>query len=117
MGWRRRTYFDQWPGRGPFSYLPPWQRPGRSFGFGRSRQTCARFPWLPRGWWADPTYVYQPTILTPTLQDEIAALEESKKGLSEDKASIEQEIYDTEKQLKELRSKLETDKKQQLAGQ
>src|SRR3989304_9464874 len=106
MGWRRREYFDQWPGRGPFSHLPPWQRPGRAYGgrgYGGGRgadpRACARFSWLPRWWWADPTYAYQPP--TPAPKDEIAALEDCKKGLGEEKASIEHEINDIETQLKE----------------
>jgi len=117
MGYRRRAYFNQWPGRGPFSNLPPWQRPGRAYGgrsYGRGGsagpQACARLPWLPRWWWADPTYAYQPP--TPTPQDELSALEESKKVLGEEKASIEQEINDLETQLKGLKSKLEPEKKQ-----
>ncbi|RLE50248.1 MAG: hypothetical protein DRJ31_02110 [Candidatus Methanomethylicota archaeon] len=32
-GWGR-GWFGPWPGRGPFSYLPPWQRPGWLFGRG-----------------------------------------------------------------------------------
>jgi hypothetical protein len=117
MGWRRRAYFDQWPGRGPFSHLPPWQRPGRAYGgrgYGGGRgadpRACARFPWLPRWWWADPTYAYQPP--TPAPKNEIAALEDCKKELGEEKASIEHEINDIETQLKELKSKLESEKKQ-----
>ena len=117
MGWRRRAYFDQWPGRGPFSHLPPWQRPGQAYGgrgygrgLGADPQACARVPWLPRLWWADPTYAYQPQ--TPTPQDELAALEDCKKKLGEDKASIEQEINDIEMHLKELKAKLESEKKQ-----
>ena len=37
MGWRGRGggWAGPWPGRGPFSYLPPWQRPGWMFSFGR----------------------------------------------------------------------------------
>lgn len=59
-GWRGRS--GAWPGRGPFSYLPPWQRPGWLFGFSRgwaysfNPWVCARFPWLPRWWWAYPQY-------------------------------------------------------------
>jgi len=34
MGWRGRGAFGPWPGRGPFSYLPPWQRPGWLYGPG-----------------------------------------------------------------------------------
>lgn len=118
MGYRRRAYFDQWPGRGPFSDLPPWQRPGRGFGsrgYGRglgNPAVCARFPSLPRWWWADPKYANQAPIITIAPQDEIVALEESKKVLGEEKASIEQEINAIETQVKELKSKLEAEKKQ-----
>jgi len=49
MAWRGfgRGYgrgYGMWPGRGPFSYLPPWQRPGWLFG----RGAC---------WWLLP-YIY-----------------------------------------------------------
>jgi hypothetical protein len=107
MGWRRREYYDQWPGRGPFSHLPPWQRPGRAYGgrgYGRGwnvdPRVCGRFPGLPRWWWADPAYTYPPPA--PTPQNE----------LGEEKASVEQEISDIETRIKELKSKLETEKKQ-----
>lgn len=46
-----------WRGRGPFSYLPPWQRPGWLFGFGRGwgRGFGRGFRrWL----WAYPWYGY-----------------------------------------------------------
>ncbi len=72
MGWRGRGWTGgwgwscPWPGRGPFSYLPPWMRPGWLYGFGRgwglrwwwgyNPWVCARFPWLPRWWWAYPGY-------------------------------------------------------------
>jgi hypothetical protein len=117
MGWRRREYYDQWPGRGPFSHLPPWQRPGRAYGgrgYGRGwnvdPRVCGRFPGLPRWWWADPAYTYPPPA--PTPQDELVALEDSKKELGEEKASVEQEINDIDARIKELKSKLETEKKQ-----
>ncbi len=58
-----------WPGRGPFNYLPPWRRPGWVFGFGGgfgrgfgrwgNPYVCARFPWLPRWWWAYLGYGYR----------------------------------------------------------
>ena len=115
MGWRRRAYYDQWPGRGPFSHLPPWQRPGRAYG-GRGwnvdPRLCGRFPWLPRWWWADPAYTYSPPA--PTTQNELVALEDSKKELGEEKASVEQEISAIETRIKELKSKLETEKKQPI---
>jgi hypothetical protein len=119
MGYRRRAYFDQWPGRGPFSHLPPWQRPGRMYGgrgygrgWGGDPAVCARFPNLPRWWWANPAYSKEPSTVTPVPQDEIDALEQSKKALGEEKASIEQEISDIDTQVKELKSKLESEKKQ-----
>jgi hypothetical protein len=28
MGWWRHPYWSPWPGHGPWSYLPPWERPG-----------------------------------------------------------------------------------------
>ncbi len=75
MGWRGRGggggWSGPWPGRGPFNHLPPWQRPGWLFGGGFGRGlgfggggypynpgVCARFPWLPRWWWARPGYGY-----------------------------------------------------------
>lgn len=115
MSSQKRTYFYQWPGRGPFSHLPPWQRPGRAYygtGYRHRRrgvdpQVCAIYPWLPKWWWTDPTY--QHPSLTPTSQDELAALEESKKALDEEKANIDQEISDIETKVKELKSKLESE--------
>ena len=67
---------------------------GRGYGRGRgsNRRHVQEFPGLPRWWWADPR-IYIPTSdITPNPQNEIAALEESKKDLGEEKASIEQEI-------------------------
>jgi len=88
MGWRGRGggRGGRWPGAGPFSNLPPWQRPGRLYGYGRgyglgygrpygygdsSPYTCARFPWLPRWWWANPSYQYtgpNPPTLDPSAE-------------------------------------------------
>jgi len=85
-GGRRGLY----PGNGPFRDLPPWQRPGwlysygrgpglgygyggfgygRGLGYGRgvgygywgaryNPTVCQKFPWLPRWWWANPSYGY-----------------------------------------------------------
>jgi len=105
MGYRGRR--GRYPGNGPFRNLPPYQRPGRLYGYGRgmgygrgygyygagygrgysstSPYSCARFPWLPRWWWADPKYgssmPYPPTPDTGTelerLQAERSALETS----------------------------------------
>ncbi len=64
-GWRgwRRGWMGPWPGRGPFSYLPPWQRPGWIFG----RGAC----WWLFGWpwgfrWFYPWYgYYMPPVYYP----------------------------------------------------
>jgi hypothetical protein len=71
MGWRGRGggRAGRWPGRGPFNHLLPWQRAGWLYGYGGgfgyrypggyrriSPNICARFPWLPRWWWANPAY-------------------------------------------------------------
>ncbi len=99
MGYRGRR--GRYPGNGPFRDLPPYQRPGWLYGYGRGRgygyygtgygrgysyanpSSCARFPWLPRRWWTDPKYgssgPYTPTLDTSAelerLQAERTALE------------------------------------------
>ena len=115
MGYRGRR--GRYPGNGPFRDLPPYQRPGRLYGYGRgmgygrgygyygagygrgygyaSPTSCARFPWLPRWWWADPKYgssmPYPPTPNTGAelnrLQAERTALE---KSIEEMKRHIEE---------------------------
>jgi len=39
MPWGRGRWWmwKSWPGNGPFSYLPPWQRPGWLYGRGYCR--------------------------------------------------------------------------------
>ncbi len=64
-GWRR-GWRGPWPGNGPFSYLPPWQRPGWIYGRGACRWLFAPYygywyrppyyaPWG-YGWYAPPAY-------------------------------------------------------------
>ncbi|MHC1628081.1 MAG: hypothetical protein ACXQTI_04535 [Candidatus Nezhaarchaeales archaeon] len=57
MWWSFGRWFGPWPGRGPFSYLPPWMRPGWIFGrgacwwlFGAPYWLWARWYW-PTFWW------------------------------------------------------------------
>ena len=64
MAWFGRGRGGQagpWPGRGPFSYLPPWQRPGWRFG----RGACWRFlaPYLL------DQYSYPPAGQMPQYQE------------------------------------------------
>jgi hypothetical protein len=71
MGW---WYYKPWPGHGPWSNLPPWERPGWVLG-GWGRGYCW---WLWRG-------AYPPTAPPPpptpwlSKEDEIKYLEELKK--------------------------------------
>ncbi len=108
MGWRGRGGGGgRWPGRGPFSNLPPWQRPGWVYGFGRgfygyggpygyrsyspygykyyNPYSCARFPWLPRWWWANPSYSgYFPYPPPADPSAELERLEAEKSALMKD---------------------------------
>lgn len=94
MGYRGRR--GRYPGNGPFRNLPPWQRPGWLYGYGRGRgygrgysytspYTCARFPWLPRWWWADPNYQSSwPYPPTPDPQVELDRLRAEREALAKD---------------------------------
>jgi hypothetical protein len=107
MGYRGRR--GRYPGNGPFRDLPPWQRPGRLYGYGRGYgmgyradpAVCARFPWLPRWWWANPDYEGQiPFPQAPTSEQEKNFLEDQVKYLK-------QELSEINKRLEELSSKQE----------
>lgn len=47
-GWMGGWRWNPWPGRGPFSYLPPWQRPGWIFGRGACWWLSGPYAWYPR---------------------------------------------------------------------
>ena len=97
MSWRGRGgWWGPWPGRGPFSHLPPWERPGWLYG----RGAC----W----WWAagrgrlySPPYPLSQAPgygLAPIRpEDEIAALEESKRYLQEELKGIDARIQELQK--------------------
>ncbi|MEM2907849.1 MAG: DUF5320 domain-containing protein [Candidatus Hadarchaeales archaeon] len=67
-----RDWFGPWPGRGPFSYLPPWRRPGWLYGPG----ACWRL------WWLCARYPPLPAELVPA--EELKALEEYAKELRQE---------------------------------
>lgn len=119
MGWRGGGggWGGRWPGRGPFSYLPPWQRPGWIYGFGRgfygsggpygygsyspygyryyNPYSCARFPWLPRWWWANPSYSnYFPYPPPVDPSSELERLEAEKEALMKDIENLKKHIED-----------------------
>ena len=94
MGWRGRGggRAGLWPGRGPFSYLPPWQRPGRLYG----RGAC----W----WYFDPNL--RTTIQTPAgIQPALAIPKEQEIAVLENQAKyLEQTLEQIRKRLEELQS-------------
>ena len=102
-GWGGRGrggWFGPWPGRGPFSHLPPWERPGWMFG----RGACwwlfgppggyGRYPLIARpDWYRTPLYA------PPRPEDEITALEESKKDLEKELKGVDARIEELKKSL------------------
>ncbi len=103
-GWRGRGrsggWVGPWPGRGPFSYLPPWQRPGWLYG----RGAC---------WWLFAPYLQTtipqaPVVIPPAStaipkEQEIAMLENQAKWL-------EQTLGQIRKRLEELQGSEKSDK-------
>ena len=87
MDWRGRDRAGPWPGRGPFSHLPPWERPGWLYG----RGAC---------WWLfNPnlqTTIPPVPYATISKDQEIAALENQAKLL-------EQTLNEIKKRLEELK--------------
>ena len=105
MGWRGQGggggRSGIWPGRGPFSYLPPWQRPGWLYG----RGSC---------WWLFNPYLqstipqvpsvgqqaqFSPTVPTTSF---MPALTEG-----QEKQMLEQQLGFLEAQLGAIRKRLE----------
>jgi len=126
MGWRGRGRSGQWPGAGPFSNLPPWQRPGWVYGYGigggygfartaYNPWVCQRFPWLPRWWWANPYaryysarypygygYWYPPTYpAAPTPDAELNMLSSYLEQLKDEQESVNKRIEELKKMIEE----------------
>jgi len=79
MSWRGA--YGPWPGRGPFSHLPPWQRPGWLYGRGR----C---------WWLfnqgfAPFYMHS---RFPTEDEQLNLLEDYRKDIEIELDEINREI-------------------------
>jgi hypothetical protein len=78
--------FGNWPGRGPFSNLPPWERPGHLYGQG----ACM--------------YITEPVNTTPITKDAEIAL------LTQQKNAIELQVKAMQQTLEKIQAKLDTAK-------
>jgi len=101
MGWRRNRN-KPWPGRGPFSYLPPQQRPGWLYG----RGACWRFftpylqtttPTVTESTTVPPTVSATPFMPTLTKEQERQMLEEQAKIMQQQLDQIEQRLIELRK--------------------
>jgi hypothetical protein len=89
MGWRGRSNAGPWPGRGPFSYLPPWQRPGWLYG----RGAC---------WWLLAPQLQQDTPQIPPVAPFAPIL-----AKDQEKQILEQQVKALEGQLDAIRKRLD----------
>ena len=88
MSWRRQGrgggWSGPWPGRGPFSNLPPWQRPGWLYGRGACwwlfnpylQTTIPKVPSVEQQTQISPTFPTTPTMPTLTREQEKQMLEQ-----------------------------------------
>ncbi|MGC9072348.1 MAG: hypothetical protein ACP5HK_06645 [Acidilobus sp.] len=86
MSWWRLWRGGPWPGHGPFSYLPPWERPG----------------WYLWGRWA----YWDPSLSYPVTYDkgsELRSLEAYRLYLEDLRSWVESEIKGVEKRIAELK--------------
>ncbi len=99
-----RWGWGPWPGKGPWSYLPPWQRPGWYYGRGwcwywywNYLSQTGQLPQTP----PPPTPPIPPYPVAPVKpEDELKTLEEYKRELLEELRSIEARIEELRKMLK-----------------
>lgn len=95
----RGGWYGPWPGRGPFSYLPPWERPGWLYGRGACWWLFG--PWALYGQSPFTRYSYSPPYAPPyapaSLEDEISALQEAKRDLEEELKGIDARIAELKK--------------------
>ncbi len=78
--------FGNWPGRGPFSNLPPWERPGYLYG----RGACM--------------YLAQPVNTEPITKDTEVAL------LTQQKNAVELQVKALQQTLEKIQAKLDETK-------
>ena len=90
---------NRYPGNGPFSDLPPYQRPGFLYGGGRGYwgtdpTKCAQFPWLPRWWWANPENIPEGTAPPAAASTEKEFLENQLEYLAKEMEQIKSRLED-----------------------
>ena len=87
MGWRGRGWASTWPGRGPYSGLPPWQRPGWLYG----RGAC----------W----YLYESRNTIPPIkpEDELTLLTEQKTMMEDQLKAMQETLKKIQERLNELK--------------
>lgn len=86
MGWRGRGWAGTWPGRGPFSQLPPWQRPGWIYGRGACWHLYGPYNVLPQ----------------PKPEEEVAMLSEQKTAIEEQLKAMQETLKRIQERLNEL---------------
>jgi hypothetical protein len=103
-----------WPGNGPFSNLPPWQRPGWVYGGGYNvagydPSTCRRFPWLPRWWWANPEYTnpYPAPSAGGQVQQPYWPPYQGEMPIEQEREYLETIVQDMENQLESINKRLQ----------
>ncbi len=84
---RANCWNNQYPGRGPFSNLPPWQRPGWVYGRGACWQLY------------DP--YYQITPVKP--EDEITLLNQQKEAIENQLKLAQETLQKIEQRINELK--------------
>ncbi|MGV9102528.1 MAG: DUF5320 domain-containing protein [Promethearchaeia archaeon] len=94
-GWGRGRGGSLWPGNGPFSHLPPWERPGWLYGPG----SC----WALGYWGTSPTGTTGVAPSVPmSAQTELQALERQKEVMEQQIKSLEESLNRIEERLGEL---------------
>lgn len=85
-GWRGR---GNWPGAGPFSHLPPWQRPGWLYGRGACWQLYGP---------------YTPSTTAPQMnpENEAALLAEQKMLIETQQKTLQETLKKIQERLNEL---------------
>ncbi len=81
----------RWPGNGPFSHLPPWERPGWLYGPG----SCWSL-----GYWN--TAVGSSTAAAPVVASNIQTLQQQKDMMEAQLKSLQETLSRIEERMKEL---------------